>query len=137
MTNSAAWAFQRAALSALKASEALRALLGGDHIYDAVPTRPLYPYVTIGPHTLREFSTGDSAGKEHTFTVTAFSRAQGFREVNAIAEAIASALMPQSLSLSGHKLVLLRPDTTEIRRAADALTSRATVIFRAISEPLN
>ncbi|MBX9619175.1 MAG: DUF3168 domain-containing protein [Hyphomicrobiales bacterium] len=137
MLPSPGFALQQACVATLKANAALRSLLGGERIYDAPPARPPYPYVIVGPHTLRDFSSSESFGKEHIFTISAYSRSAGLREAYVLAEAISAALTSASLSLAGHHLVLFRFDTADIRREADALTSRASITFRAISEPIS
>lgn len=137
MTISAGFALQQAVFTALKADQALLSLLGDVRIYDAVPPHPVFPYVTVGPHILRDFSTGDSFGREHTLTITAFSRKPGFREVYGLADAVTAALIAAPLSLTGHSLILFRFDNSDVRREANALTSRAAITFRAISEPAN
>lgn len=131
----AAWALQQALIVRLKASQALRTALGGDRVFDAVPSRPAYPYIALGTHTLRDFSSGDSFGQEHTLTFTAYSRSPGFREAYSLADLVSRILTAPALSLTGHQLILLRFVSTDIRRESDALTSRATITFRAISEP--
>ena len=136
MGTSAAWSLQQAIIACLKTNQTLRQLAGGDHIYDAVPARAAYPFVTFGPLTLRDNSTGDSIGHDHIFTLTAYSRSPGFREVYALADAITRALIGAQLQLTGHRLVLLRFETAEFRRETDTQTSRAAIIFRAISEPI-
>lgn len=137
MVPSPGWALQQACVATLKANPGLRSMLGGERVYDAPPSRPTYPYVLIGPHTLRDFSSSDSFGKEHILTISAYSRGAGLREAYALAETISAALTIATLSLTGHHLVLLRFDTADIRREADALTSRASLTFRAISEPIS
>ena len=85
MTMSAGLALQQAVFAALKSNTPLTRLLGGARIYDAPPGRPTYPFIVLGPHTLRDHSTGDSQGREHIFTVTAFSRSPGLQEAYSLA----------------------------------------------------
>jgi len=131
---SAAAALSRAILAALRADAHLRARLGGDRVFDAAPARPAPPYLFLGPHTTRDWSTSSGAGHEHRITLTAVAREEGFAAVQAIAGAVAARLDAPLAPLAGHHLVLLRVDAVEHRRLREE--SRAVITLTALTEVL-
>jgi hypothetical protein len=131
-----AWALESAVLAVLKADPALLARLGGQRVYDAVPPKTAHPFLAYGPHTVRDWSTGDGPGCEHFVTLRCASREPGFRHASELAEAATAALLGSTLALDGHRLVLFRHDATELRRESDGVTSTARVTFRALTEPM-
>ncbi len=62
--SSAGWELQKAALAD---DSALVALLAG-RVYDDVPRGAEFPYITFGPATLRDWSTGTETASEHLIT---------------------------------------------------------------------
>lgn len=66
---SAGLALQRAVFSALSKDAALVALLGSAKIYDDVPQRTDFPYVSFGQSTERDWSTATEDGAEHLVTL--------------------------------------------------------------------
>ena len=58
----AAFALQQAIFSRLTGTPALTALLGGARIYDDVPERTEFPYLTFGQSAERDWSTVSEAG---------------------------------------------------------------------------
>ena len=135
MPLSAGWDLQRAVYGALAGDATLVALLGGPHIYDDVPQRAAFPFVTIGRSELRDWSTGTDPGTEHQLTVHVWSRVAGRREVHEILGALADILHEASLSLTDHVLVNLRQDFSEVRRDPDGKTYHGIMRLRAVTEP--
>jgi hypothetical protein len=133
--SSPAWELQRAVYGALVADAPLVALLGGARIYDEVPRGPAFPYVTFGPSTTRDWSTGTESGTEHLFTLRVWSKAGGEKEVHLVLEAIRAALHEAPLTLDGHRLVHLRHETSDAMRGADGETYQGVARFRAVTEP--
>jgi hypothetical protein len=121
--------------AALTASAEVISALGGGRVFDDVPRGGPYPYVTFGPITARDWSTGSEGGQEHAIALHVWSQAAGRREVQRIAEAIRAALDGQSLSLTDHRLINLRHELSETRREADGETYRGILRFRAVTEP--
>lgn len=136
MSALASFTLQHALIAQLKADSGLLALLGADRVYDAMPSKAVYPYLAYGPVTMRDWSTDSNSGQEHFISLSIYSRQPGFREAYALSDAVIDSLEHASLSLDGHKLVLFRFDAAEFRREADALTTRALVSFRALTEKL-
>lgn len=129
-------ALQAAILDRLAADPALLALLGGARIYDHVPQRAAFPFLSVGASSVRDWSTATEPGHEHTLTLNAWSRHRGRAELYAITDAIAAALEPADLTLDGHRLINLRVEQTAYRREGDGETFAATISLRAVTEPL-
>ncbi len=135
METGSAMALQVAVHEALAGDGELTALLGGARIHDDVPYAAEFPYVTIGDVTSFEAGTADAAAEEHAMTLTAWSRAGGRGEVQAVMARIRTLLHDRPLALDGHVLVNLRHVAHEARREADGRTFRGIVRFRAVTEP--
>jgi hypothetical protein len=131
-----AWPLQQAVFAALTADAALTALLGPGRILDDVPQGTAMPYVTLGPATLRDASTGTEDGTEHGLAIHVWSGARGKKETHAILSAIRAALHDRPLALTGHRLVNLRHQLSEVRRDPDGATLHGLARFRALTEPL-
>jgi len=133
---SPAWELQKAIYATLKADSVFDGLLGGERIYDEVPRGAAFPYVTFGPSTTRDWSTGTETGAEHLITLRAWSKAGGEREVHLMLDALRAALHEASLSVKGHRLVSIRHETSDALRGADGETYQGIARFRAVTEPL-
>ena len=134
--SSAGFALQQALHARLTNDPNVVALLGGPRVYDDVPDRAQFPYVTIGQTTERDWSTGSDDGSEHTLTLHVWSRAAGRREANAVISAARTALHDASLVLDGHRLINLRHEFSDARRDPDGETFHGTARFRAVTEPI-
>lgn len=132
---SASWALQQAVFARLTSDSALTALLGGTRVYDDVPLRAAFPYVTFAQGTERDWSTGDAAGAEHALVLHVWSRASGRKEALAIAAALRASLHDAALTLTDHRLINFRHETSDVRRDPDGETYQGVVRFRAVTEP--
>jgi len=132
---SATWSLQKAVFAALTADAPLLALLGAARIYDDVPQSSDFPYLTLGQSVARDWSTASEDGCEHTITLNVWSQAKGRNEVHEIMAAARTALHGQPLTLDGHRLINLRHETSEARRASDGDTYHGIARFRAVTEP--
>lgn len=132
---SASWALQQAIHASLTSDSALSALLGDARVYDDVPERKVFPYVTFAPASERDWSTGSDKGAEHAFVLHVWSRGSGRKEALAIMEAVRTRLHDAPLALTGHRLVNLRHESSEVRREADGETFQGIVRLRAVTEP--
>lgn len=133
---SASFALQRAVFAALSADAALVALLGSEKIYDDVPQRTGFPYVSFGQSTERDWSTATEDGAEHLVTLHVWSRAAGRKEARMIVEAVRAVLHDAPLALVGHRLVNLRHEFSDTRRDPDGETYHGIVRYRAVTEPV-
>jgi hypothetical protein len=125
---------QQAIFAKLTGDAALVALLGGERVYDDVPTRAEFPYVTFAQTSERDWSTGSEDGAEHVLTLNVWSRGGGRKEAHEIIGAVRAALHDAALSLTGHRLVSLRHELSEARRDADGETWHGIVRLRAVTE---
>ena len=113
---SASFALQKAIFSKLTSDTGVVAALGGTRVYDEVPARADFPYLTFGQTTERDCSTGTDPGHEHIFTLHVWSRARGRMEADDVMAATEAALHDQALILTGHRLVNLRHEFADARR---------------------
>ena len=132
---SAAWALQQSIFAALAGDAALTGLLGANHIYDDVPQGTRLPYITVGPATSRDWSTSTDDGTEHTLVLHVWSSARGKKETQEIIAGVRSVLHDQPLALTGHRLINLRHEASDIRRNREGETLHGIVRFRAVTEP--
>jgi hypothetical protein len=133
---SSSWALQKAVHSTLVGNAALVAALGAARIYDDVPRKPTFPYVTYGASTVRDWSTGTEDGHEHVLTLHVWSRGAGRKQAHELVGTIEAALDQQPLTLDSHRLVNLRHELSDIRREPDGETWRGIIRFRAATEVL-
>lgn len=102
---SASRELQSAIYNILTNDAVVLSVLGGARIYDSVPRKIEYPYVTFGDISVRDWSTGDGLGEEHSVTLHIWSRAAGRTEIYSIASALRSALHDREFSMPGHRLI--------------------------------
>ena len=94
------------------------------------------PYVTLGPVTAQDWSTGSEDGTEHLVTVHVWSGARGKKQAHEILGAIRAALHDQPLELlPAIASINLRHEHSEVRRDPDGETIHGTARFRAVTEP--
>lgn len=131
---SASLALRKAVIARLAGDAAVVAALGGARIYDDVPTRSEFPYLTLASSSERDWSTGGDVGFEHALTLHVWSRAAGRKQAETAMAAALTALHDQPLSLTGHRLINLRHEFSDARRDADGETVHGAVRFRAVTE---
>ena len=122
-----------AAVQAALAGHADLAGLVGGRIYDRVPDRPAFPYLTYGG--LRSRALDGEGLTEHALTLSAWSRGRGRGEAQAIVAAVAAALAEPPDIAGDHRLVSLRAVAAASEGGRDEVES-ATITLRAVTEPL-
>jgi len=132
--SSASWALQQAVFAALTASEAVTSAVGA-RVFDMPPRDTAFPYIIVGDGSETNWDTATEQGSQHTLAVHVWSRAGGHQEAKLAAEAVREALDGAALKLSGHALIDLRYLSADFAREADGETFRATLRFRAVTEP--
>lgn len=132
--SSSGFALQQAIFQKLSSDAATIAALGGTRIYDDVPTRAEFPFLTFGQSTERDWSTGTDSGQEHLVTLHVWSRGRGRKEAETAIAAAREALHDQVLNLAGHRLINLRHEFSEARRDIDGETFHGIARFRAVTE---
>jgi hypothetical protein len=104
---SSATELQKAIFEVLSANGALVALVG-DRILDHAPANVAFPYITFGRSTVYDWSTGTEDGAEQFFTLHAWSKAKGKREVLEMIELARETLHDVPFDLETHRLVNMR-----------------------------
>ncbi len=136
MASSATWALQKSIFEKLVNSPDVTNLLGGPKIYDHVPQRTHYPYVTFGLTQSRDWSTGTEDGQEHLVTLHVWSQAGGKKQTHEILGALRDVLHDEALPLDGHSLVNLRHEYSDARRDPDGDGYHGIIRYRAVTEPI-
>ncbi len=130
------WALQQAVFAELSASAEVQAVLGTPpRLYDAVPREAGFPYAVLGDGQENDASTATEPGSEHILAIHIWSRAGGHRECKQTAEAIRDALDGAALALTGFALIDIRFQSADYARQPDGDTWRASLRFRAVTEP--
>ena len=128
-------ALQQAIFATLTHHPQLLALLGGPRVYDDTPQPVVFPYISFGQSTVREFSSSTEPGDEHIVTLHVWSRGHGRKQAQSIIDVLRSALHDQPLLLTDHHLVNLRHEYSDCRRDPDGETIHGMLRLRAVTEP--
>ena len=127
-----------ALIAHLRAAPALHADLGDPaRIHDEPPTRPVYPYVSIGRAQTTPRGGEASEGVEQILTLTVVSRGGGAEEAHRIKDALRTLLDDAPLSLTDHRLVSLQVRFADVFRASDWRSIYGVMRLRAVTEPLH
>ena len=130
------WALRQALYTAITGDAGVKALIGDPaRIYDDVPAGAAFPFVTFGDSNIRDWSTMDGTGAEHTVTLNAWSRYEGHKEAQQILDALEALLHDVSLAPGGHTLINMRFVSSQIIRDPDGATTHGVIRFRAVTEP--
>ncbi len=131
-----AWELRTAIYAAITADAGLQALIGDPaRVYDDVPPGASFPFITLGAGSASDWSTMTERGAEHLITLHVWSRYEGHKEALAILAALEALLHDASLTLSGHALVNLSVQGTEVLRDPSGNTTHGVIRFRAVTEP--
>lgn len=128
-------ALQKALYEALKSDTDLIETLGGERVYDQVPPRAAFPYITLGETLSREWSTASEVGGEHFLNIQIWARTAGRKLVLDIAGRIATRLDQVPIAIEGHRLINLML-TEVLARNTDGLGNYlGTMRYRVVTEP--
>jgi len=131
------FALQSALYGTLAADSVLQGLLGSPaRIFDAVPTEPIFPLLTIGEVRTRSFPELVTA-RAHDVRLNAYSRWGGRKEAKDIVDQCVSLLSGAGLVVTGHRLVQSRFIFSDIIRRNDPDTFHAVMRFRIVTEELS
>jgi hypothetical protein len=126
----AAFAFQKMAFDALNVGPAV----AGGRIYDFVPDRAVFPYISFGNSDAGDDSgtTAAEGDSEVTLTLDIWSQQDGWLEADTIAEAIYARLNRVVLTQSsGHRSVLNYERDRGHFRDSDGKTRHVVCRYRA------
>ena len=126
---------QRAVFGALAADAALAALVGA-RIYDHVPAKASFPYISFGRTSIYDWSTGTESGSEQLFTLHIWSKAKGKKETLEIMERARVLLEDARLDLNQHNLVNMRLEFAEARHDEELALYHGLLRFRAVTGPV-
>ncbi|WP_027229953.1 DUF3168 domain-containing protein [Phyllobacterium sp. UNC302MFCol5.2] len=130
---SAGLELQKAVLTLLKADPSLKSLIN-TRVYDRVPAQAEFPYVTLGASTTYDWSTASERGSEHIFTLNVWDRASGRKSVMQIMHAIDRLLTGTQLTLTGHRLINLIPQSLLARPEDNRDGYLGVLRYRAVTE---
>ena len=125
---------QTSIFKALTADAALLSLLGGPKVFDRVPERAQFPYLTLGRTTVVDWSTGSEDGAEHILTLHVWAKGGGKAETYQIMDQVTNRLHDAHLPVPGHNLVNLQLQFAEARQEPESLTYHGILRFRAVTE---
>lgn len=114
----------------------LMALLGGPKIFDRIPERAKFPYLTLGRTSVVDWSTGTEDGAEHILTLHIWSKGGGKAETFEIMDRVTNQLHDAHLPIDGHRLVTLQLQFAEARQEPESTAYHGILRFRAVTEPL-
>lgn len=126
---------QAAIAASLKSNGALPAVVGA-RIFDAPPTAPTFPYITLGDCQVLPDKADCIDGAELSIQIDVWSRAVGYVETKSIAKAIVAKLDDQPLSVAAHNVVVFEHQSTNYLRDTDGLTRHAAITFRSLTTPV-
>jgi hypothetical protein len=129
-------ALQKAIYDRLAAFAGLTGLLAGGSasVHDHVPAGASFPYVVIGDAESAFHGTQATSGRDSRFTIHAYSRASGLKEVRDIVTALHAALEDAPLDVAGQQVVLCRVENSETRQAGDGETRHGALRLRIVTE---
>lgn len=130
-TNEVSLMLQAAVIAALKNSVTLTGLIG-QRLYDDVPPKPTFPYVTYADDGTNDDSADCVTGSEIFFSLHVWSNAVGKPEAKRIAGVIRSVLDEADMSVMDYHLVTLNHRITRWLTEPDGLTKHGVVTFRAL-----
>ncbi|AZO04584.1 DUF3168 domain-containing protein [Mesorhizobium sp. M2A.F.Ca.ET.043.02.1.1] len=124
---------QGAIVARLKGVVGVTSLIG-QRVYDTVPDKPTFPYVTIGPFDELSDDADCIKGFNIAFDINVWSRAVGLPEAEKISDAVRIGILEPELILADNALVYLQHRQTVFSRDPDGLTNRARMSFEAFAE---
>ncbi|TPM55348.1 DUF3168 domain-containing protein [Mesorhizobium sp. B2-2-4] len=124
---------QGAIVARLKAVAGVTALIG-QRVYDRVPAKPVFPYVTLGPMDELSEDADCIDGFSIALDINVWSRAVGFPEAKRIGDAVRAGLLDPELALTDNALVYFQHRQTVYSEDPDGLTNRARMSFEAFAE---
>jgi hypothetical protein len=130
---SAGLELQKALLAGLKGDKGLEKLLAG-RVYDRVPVKAVFPYVTLGSSNVYDWSTSTERGSEHLFTLNIWNKGSGRKAVFEIMDVIERLLRQPRLELVGHRLVNLSLQSSQARAEDNRDGYLGVLRYRAVTE---
>lgn len=128
-------ALQKLIVDRLRADAAVSAMIG-QRIYDSVPAKAVYPYVSFGAHDYVPDDAECIAAGEHTIMLDVWSEKPGRVEAKQVVDAVRRSLRQYDADLGAYGLVEMEIDFADVIMDPDGLTAHGRVQVRArIEEP--
>ena len=108
----------------------------GASVFDTPPRGAVPPYLHFGDVLTRDNGTVEREGAVVEIDLVVLTSERGTAEALGIAAALEQALRQPLPALAGHRLVSLEHRQTALRHDAAASLTRATLRYRAFTEPL-
>ncbi len=105
-------------------------LSGHVTVYDAVPQKASFPYVTIGEATATDWGTKTGDGTEVTVTVHTWSRYHGRKECLETMDTVLGLVTGGPLALAGFSVVTAELELLEVLEEPDGITRHGVQKFR-------
>ena len=134
MSHDPALPLQAALVASLRGDSAVAALVDA-RVFDEVPQQAAFPYIALGDLQGLVFRADQYRGTDATWTLHAWSRAQGSVEVKQILAAMREALDGTALTVTGFRLVSLLVDESRSFLDQDGKTHHGVLTIRALLEP--
>ncbi len=128
------WELQKAVYVTLDGDATLGALING--VFDFVPQDTDFPYVVINSPRATDWSTKTTNGAKVDFDIRVFTRDKGSKSCFEIINRIDELLDEASLIVTGHTLIDLRKQGSEVTRQPDGLTYNGIIRFNATLEEI-
>ncbi|MET4307939.1 DUF3168 domain-containing protein [Bradyrhizobium sp. RT4b] len=126
-------ALQDALIVALRTPGVLPAAIG-KRVYDDVPSKPVFPYVSLGDGQVLPDRADCVDGAEVFAQIDVWSRTVGYVECKQIAAAIVARLDDRVLVVAGFRVNVLELQDVQYLRDPDGQTRHAAMTFRALLE---
>lgn len=128
------YAIQQALHGILSSDTELAGMVTG--IFDFVPAKTDYPYVTLGDSRATDQSTQNQRFTQLSLTLQIYSRARGRKEADQIMQRIHTLLDGAALVAEDFQIVDLRYTQSQIDLLRDGLTYLGKIQFNAFVEHL-
>lgn len=122
-----------AIIARLAAVSAVTALIG-TRVYDRVPAKPVFPYVSFGPADEISADADCIRGFDISLQIDCWSRKVGDPEVSRMADAVRAALDRYEFILTDNAFIEIRHRITRIFRDPDGITEHAAMTFEGMVE---
>lgn len=129
-------AFQGALVSALLDDAELAAALGGNAVFDAPPKGQTPPYVAIARHDILNRDTDGAPGHDHRLLIQCWHMTPSRKAVLAIADRVVAVATSADLSSASLRVTTVRHDRTDTAIDLDTGYARASLVLRALTEPV-
>lgn len=108
--------------------------LVGPRVYDSVPEKVAYPYISFGAHDYAPDDADCIAAGEHTLMLDAWSRKPGRVEAKQIVDAGRRSLRRYKADMGEFGLVEIDVDFADVITDPDGLTAHGRLQIRAVIE---